>query len=183
MVSKMNREQKRLQLQQKIAESEKTIAECELKIMDIEDEELLEQYEMEFEESPKQERQPKNCPIWKMKNFKKYSLRRTYDEETKLWSTSDNTQGRTLYLPFQSLITTIIHYQQGIPYSTTFKQVDHHLKSSHSIQTWVYMYRAGAFNDEIRRLAPKYGYNADELISRECDEIEMNSNTSQGVLI
>ena len=71
MVIEMNREQKRLQLHQKIAESEKTIAECELKIMDIEDEELLEQYEMEFEESSKPERQPKNCPIWKMKNFKK----------------------------------------------------------------------------------------------------------------
>lgn len=44
----MNREQKRLQLQQKIAESEKTIAECELKIMDIEDEELFEEYAEEF---------------------------------------------------------------------------------------------------------------------------------------
>ena len=45
----MNREKKRQQLLQTIAKSEKTIAECELKIMDIEDEELFEQYSLEFE--------------------------------------------------------------------------------------------------------------------------------------
>ena len=180
----MNREIKRLKLRQEIAECKKEIAEKELKIMDLEDEELFEEYSAEYDDSDSTQslRQPKNCPIWKMKNYKKYSLRRNYDEHTKLWSTSDNTQGRTLYLPFASLITTIIHYQQGIPYKTTFEQVEHHLKSPHSIQTWVYMYRAGAFNDEIKRLASKYGYNSEALISKECEGHNPTNNT-QNVLI
>ena len=45
----MNREVRRLELKKQIAESEKTIAKCELEIMDIEDEELFEQYELEFD--------------------------------------------------------------------------------------------------------------------------------------
>jgi hypothetical protein len=46
----MNREIKRLKLRQEIAECRKEIAEKELKIMDLEDEELFEQYSMEFED-------------------------------------------------------------------------------------------------------------------------------------
>ena len=183
----MNREQKRLQLQQKIAESEKTIAECELKIMDIEDEELFEEYSKEFEKetplkSSKHSTQKKGH-IWEMKNFSKYAIPRKYDEETETWKTYDNTQGRTLYLPFESLITTIINYQKGVPIKVTFEQVKSHLRTANGVKTWVYMYRAGAFNDEIKRLAPDYGYNADALISKECEGFESTLDPTQGQLI
>ena len=85
-----------------------------------------------------------------------------------------------MFLPFESLITFIINYQQGIPLKETYNQISHHLRSVSGLKTWLYMYRAGAFNDEIIRLAPKYGYNADVLISKEC---ESNVETKQKILI
>jgi len=45
----MNREIKRLKLQQEISECKKSIAEKELEIMELEDEELFEEYTEEFE--------------------------------------------------------------------------------------------------------------------------------------
>ena len=183
----MNREIKRQRLRKEIAEFKVEINERELKIMDLEDEELFEEYSEEFEIETSTETSRHSTKrkehIWELKNFKKYSLPRKYNEKTQSWKTHENTQGRDLYLPFNDLISVIIMYQQGASSGEIFRKVPNRLRSSSGIKTWIYMYRAGAFNDEIKRLAPKYGYNSDALVSKECEGLDSNINGTQDVLI
>ena len=182
----MNREIKRQRLRKEIAEFKVEINERELKIMDLEDEELFEEYADEFEkeepiDTPKPSTKRKEH-VWELRGFKKYSIPRKYNEKTQTWKTYEKTKGRELYLPFKDLISVIIMYQQGATSSEIFRKVPNRLRSPSSIKTWIYMYRAGAFNDEIKRLASKYGYNSEALISKECEGHNPTNNT-QNVLI
>ena len=131
----------------------------------------------------KSNRVPKNSPIWELKNFEKYSTPRKYDPVRETWSTINKTKGRELHLPIHTLIEVIILHQKGASEREIFEKVPNRLRSSSGIKTWIYMYRAGAFNEGIKKYASDYGYNAEALISKECDGMETTSHSTQRLLI
>ena len=115
----------------------------------------------------------RNVPIYEMINFPKYSTPRVYNSRTGYWQTKNNSKGQKLYLPFESLITLIEDYRNNVPMSETFRKIDTHAVTVQGIKTQLLVYRAGGFNEGIIENARKYGYDPQELISKECEYMEV----------
>jgi hypothetical protein len=121
-------------------------------------------------EEPKITKNPRalnNCPIWEMSDYKNYRKTRVYNSKTKTSKVEGEHVRRTFYLPFESLITIIEDYKNGISIQETFTKIKGATKTPQGLLIYRNMYRAGAFNDAIYENALTYGYKPDELISNE----------------
>lgn len=130
---------------------------------------LLALQEIPLIEKPKlkRHRATNNCPIWEMSDFENYKKQRRYNPKTKTWKIKGDKIRRSLYLPFESLITMILDYKNEIPITETFEKIKSGAKTPQGLITYRNMYRAGAFNDSIYENALSYGYNPQDLISTE----------------
>ena len=115
----------------------------------------------------KKPRASNHCPIWEMAAYENYKQPRIYNSKTKTWKMKGEQVRRTFYLPFESLVTIIIDYKNGIPITETFQNIKSSAKTSQGLLTYRNMYRAGAFNDAIYENALSHGYKPEDLISTE----------------
>lgn len=117
--------------------------------------------------TPRNPRASNNCPIWEMSDYENYKKTRIYNSKTKTWKVKGEHIRRTFYLPFESLITIIEDYKNGISIQETFTKIQNATKTAQGLLCYRNMYRAGAFNDAIYENALSYGYKPEDLISNE----------------
>ena len=113
----------------------------------------------------------RNKPITEFAGYNTFKLQRQYDERVDCFFSSTNRGDVKINLTFLELVEVIKEYKKG--HNGTMMAKGNILLSkfsSHALQNYTYIYRAGGFNDAIKKYAPKKGYNADKLISREVEE-------------
>lgn len=115
---------------------------------------------------------PHGSNIKTFARYNEYRQTRHYDEINDCFYTKMGAKNKMINMNFMQLIEIITSYQKGL----TVKEISKKplLKSLLSsdgrherIRQYIYIYRAGGFNDAIKKYAPKKGYNPDKLISNE----------------
>ena len=101
-------------------------------------------------------------------HFKNYKTPRGYNIKTGTFSIAGKKS--KINLNFEQLVAIIKAYNAGLPVKKI--QEIPILKSftKYAIQNYIYIYRAGGFNQAIMDNGRKFGYNPKKLISREVKE-------------
>lgn len=113
--------------------------------------------------------------ITQIANFKANSKPRGYDPHKDIfYSTKKDGSKIKIELSFNELVEIIKGHQKGFGggYLSKYNKVLSHF-SAGSINNYLYIYRAGGFNDAIKRYAPEKGYNPKKLISNEVKKNEV----------
>ena len=99
------------------------------------------------------------------KHFDNYRVPRKYDVENNRFFISKNRP--SIHLDFTQLVAIINAYKSGLP---TKKMTNNPILSKYSIynlQNYIYIWRAGGFNQAIKTHAREFGYNPNKLLSNE----------------
>lgn len=102
------------------------------------------------------------------KHFDNYCLPRKYDAEKQRFFASENRP--SIKLGFIQLVAIIKAYQNGL---SVKKMRTNPILAEYSIftlQHYIYIWRAGGFNQAIKDNARKFGYNPEKLLSKEMEE-------------
>ena len=104
-----------------------------------------------------------------MAKFKTYATPRQYDMATRTFRANAKS-AKTMLLSFDQLVAIIHGYNAGL---TTHQLKKNPILKSFSVGQlygYIYIYRAGGFNQAIRDTARKLGYNPDKLLSYEVEQ-------------
>ena len=115
---------------------------------------------------PKRSRK-KEGHISTFKHFNNYKMPRKYDAEKTKFFVSENRQG--IDLGFIQLVAIIKAYKNGLPIKKMKTNPILSKYSNYTLQHYIYIWRAGGFNQAIKDHARNYGYNPDKLISHEVE--------------
>ena len=113
----------------------------------------------------------RNKPITEFAQYNTFKVPRHYDEKSDCFFSKTNRGEIKINLTFIELVEVIREYKKGHNGTGMVKgNVLLSKFSSHALQNYIYIYRAGGFNDAIKKYAPKKGFNPDKLISKEVKE-------------
>ena len=106
--------------------------------------------------------------ITKYAKFDSYKKTRFYNKrEDYFYTIGGKNSERRMNLTFVQLIKIIMAYHNNMTAKEMSTQRMLRNLTVQAIQYYIYIYRAGGFNDAIKTYAPKFQQNPDMLISRE----------------
>lgn len=110
----------------------------------------------------------RNQPITKYQGYNTFKKQRIYDEKSDCFFSKTKRGEVKLNLTFIEFVEIIKEFQKGHNgnYMSQYNPLLSHFTAS-ALQNYIYIYRAGGFNDAIKKYASKKGYNPDKLISNE----------------
>lgn len=121
------------------------------------------------EATPVQKKAKRGAHISEFKDFEMYRQPRSYDLKNQIFKVDSDNNHSNNFIPmtFAQLVTLIKMYKAERP----LKEIKKHPLfidfSKNRLQNYIYIYRAGGFNDTILENARKLGYNPEKLLSHE----------------
>ena len=116
---------------------------------------------------PKRTLKGRGKHISKHKQYPYYKLPRTYSEKEDCFYNLESKHPKKIKLTWIQLVEIIKSHQKGISSKNMLKNPLLKTLGRSQINSYIYIYRAGGFNDAITQFASRKGYVTNKLISKE----------------